>query len=667
MIFNPVLALMDRAKYVQKFSIIFIVFMLPYGWLSLDKIYRLYEAMERYHLELQGLEAIEKILPVYKSALELAGLKLVFVARKNQDVTAAIDIKQQQYLSEVSELNAWLASSVFFQQGIDAQVESRKPTGSQSSDLDAYYVDRPKYMKPPIEAINQVARVSGLSQDGDPEVSRDVKFLLSEALAFYDDVSMARSYAGYVTAYGYILTGARSSIASQPHALQRFIEQKNAAGNSAARSALADAAKQAQAIFKKGTIDVYMKGGSYKNWADRWLAKLNEFSPVLAAHDRALEQVFAGVRENLQVSYLRAKNQLWIWSLSLLGAILVLVYLFMGFFLSVRKSLYDIMAGMHLLAEGDLRHLIHTPARDELGDLSQAFNTAQLRVRDLLSEVAKFSSSTQSKARVVNESAAASQASVAQQAAELEHIVVSMSQMVSSVQEVSRYSQVTADKASKAGARCNEGRAQINRAVTGMQNLFNEMDCSINAVTAVEKESLEITKALAMIKSVSEQTDLLALNAAIEAARAGDHGRGFAVVADEVRVLATRSHKLAGEINATLERLSSHVDSAVRTIRSSHLNTSAVLQEVTDTACLLEEITQGMGQIIDHNVQIATAAEQQASVVEGVERNAQEVKALSVINGSAASNTVQVSDEMADMTRNLHALVGKFKMPEIFD
>jgi methyl-accepting chemotaxis protein len=284
-----------------------------------------------------------------------------------------------------------------------------------------------------------------------------------------------------------------------------------------------------------------------------------------------------------------------------------------------------------------------------------------------LAQVAKFSSSTQAKAQAVNTSAAASQGSVAQQAAELELIVVSMGEMVGSVQEVSRYSHVTADKASKAGERCKAGSEQIGHAVSGMNSLFKDMDASIQAITAVEKESSDITKALAMIKSVSEQTDLLALNAAIEAARAGDHGRGFAVVADEVRVLATRSHELAGEINATLERLRQQVDSAVKTIRSSHHNTSAVLAEVIETATIFEDITQSMGQIIDHNIQIASAAEEQASVAQGVERNALEVKSISVKNGAAAQNTVQASDEMAGMTRNLHELIGKFKMPETLD
>ncbi|WP_447795580.1 MULTISPECIES: methyl-accepting chemotaxis protein [Pseudomonas] len=283
-------------------------------------------------------------------------------------------------------------------------------------------------------------------------------------------------------------------------------------------------------------------------------------------------------------------------------------------------------------------------------------------IRGLIVEVARFSSSTQDKAMDVRQSVGSTQYSMARQNTELELIAVSMSELVSSVQEVNRYSSFTLDKANSAGETCREGSQQARSAVIGIDRLFHEMDHSIQAILAVDQQSREISSAVAMIKSVSEQTNLLALNAAIEAARAGEQGRGFAVVADEVRSLAIRSHALTGDIHRILHRLQSQVSNAVDTIRDSHSSASTAVEEVTRTADIFLRITRSMDQIIGHNIQIASAAEQQSSVVEGVERNTREIKLLSENNATQATSTVRVSDEVVQMTQELHNLLARFKV-----
>ena len=87
------------------------------------------------------------------------------------------------------------------------------------------------------------------------------------------------------------------------------------------------------------------------------------------------------------------------------------------------------------------------------------------------------------------------------------------------------------------------GQQGINRAFEGISKLAESIEKSMTDVEQLQHASVQIGKAISVIQSIAEDTNLLALNAAIEAARAGEYGRGFSVVADEVRNLSGKTQQ----------------------------------------------------------------------------------------------------------------------------
>lgn len=310
-------------------------------------------------------------------------------------------------------------------------------------------------------------------------------------------------------------------------------------------------------------------------------------------------------------------------------AILVLVVLVR----SVTRPLNEIRDRMKNLAsaEGDLTRELKIDTHAELIELAGGFNAFLSRLRAMINDLKNVNGQVRQQAADVGGIARETDAQTERQHQDIENVVTAMNEMSAAAGEVAGFAGEAADNARQAQDGVRFTQDTLSTAVEGVGALSGDMDQASTAITQVAGRSDDINRILDVIRGIAEQTNLLALNAAIEAARAGEQGRGFAVVADEVRTLASRTRESTDEISEMIEGLQKDVNGAVSVIRSGVDRATLAVEGTREADHSLAAVVERIGTIVEHVTQVATAAEEQSSVSEEINRNLTQI-------GDAASD-----------------------------
>jgi methyl-accepting chemotaxis protein len=309
---------------------------------------------------------------------------------------------------------------------------------------------------------------------------------------------------------------------------------------------------------------------------------------------------------------------------------------------------------------GDLTQRLVIKSEDECGAVATNFNKFLVSLQQLVNDIKHKADLVVDNSDSAKKLATESSSELVQQGTLVENLATAMNEMSATSNDIASSAQEAASSISSVNERAEEGKALFTKTSVDINELSETISISQKLSNQLAEYSNNIEQILSVINGVAEQTNLLALNAAIEAARAGEQGRGFAVVADEVRTLASRTQESTTEIKTMIEQIQEFSNQVQNAMNKSKDKANSCVENTEVANQALGDISDAVKDIMDRNIQIAAAIEEQSVVIEEINKNTTHINDISVQVGDFSKEQFSVNEKLVEEVNQQQLLLGKF-------
>ena len=412
--------------------------------------------------------------------------------------------------------------------------------------------------------------------------------------------------------------------------------------------------------YRRG-LQAYKDSGFVSSVGDKAVAGMDRAPTKLL--EQAANVISDKTNSSINASVARAHRGITQSLVVMLIAVVIATLVFLWFIQkTIVKPSHQLREDLARMASGDFTHTIKAISSDEIGQVASSAQQLQQQLGETISHLSSASRQIAEASARLTDVAERTTSGVAKQRTDTDQVATAMTEMVATVQEVTRSANMAAEHANNADQEAGSGKRVISVTTDAIDALVSDVEKASEVIQRLQQHSDSIGTVLDVIRGIAEQTNLLALNAAIEAARAGEQGRGFAVVADEVRTLAQRTQQSTSEIQDMIEQLQGGTRDAVSVMTESRSRAQLTAEQALKAGEALDSIVSVIANIRDLNTQIATAAEEQSAVAEDIENNVNAISLSAGHSTDSANETSQASETLTALANQLQNMAAQFKI-----